>query len=57
MSLDFLKEAISEVATYNQEYCTNKIEQIFDKLQPFVNDVDQNPKQDESLFVFVYYRK
>ncbi len=57
MSLDFLKEAISEVATQNQEYCTNKIEQIIDKLQPFVNDVDQNPKQDESLFVFVYYRK
>ncbi len=57
MSLEFLKEAISEVATQNQNYCADKIEQIIDKLQPFVNDVDQNPKQDESLFVFVYYMK
>lgn len=57
MSLDFLKEAIREVATSNQNYCINKIEKIVDRLQPFVNDVDQNPKQDESLFVFIYYRK
>lgn len=57
MSLDFLKEAIGEVVTSNQNYCINKIENIIDKLQPFINEVDQNPKQDESVFVFIYYRK
>lgn len=57
MSLEFLKEAIGEVATSNQNYCIDKIENIVDKLQPFIDDVDQNPKQDESMFVFIYYRK
>lgn len=57
MSIEFLKEAIQEVAQRNSDYCVSKIDKIRKLIDPIIQSVGNAPKQDESIFVFIYYRK
>ena len=57
MSVEFIKEAIQEVQVKNTEYAAKKVTEISNAIQKFKTELSENPQQDESMYVYIFYRK
>lgn len=55
--VEAVKEIIQTIKEKNNKYCTDKIDQIEKVLQPFIDDVKNNIKQDDAIMITLYIRK
>lgn len=57
MSIQYIREAMSEIMEKNNQICCDKINKMTEVLEPFFDEARSTERQDEWIFVYIYYRK